>query len=197
MQHIVSFFTEMVENGVIPCNPFKGIAKKATVDERRNLYIEADTILKIMEYAPDAEWRLIIALWRFAGLRAVSEVLTLKWSDILWERKEMVVHSPKTEHHAGKAFRIIPFFPHIEECLRAAEKEAPAGAIYVVDKHAPRYLRGQTERIFISRQGNIGTMFRKMILRAGVVPWKKLIQNLRASFTIDLLVDYGQNTEYY
>jgi len=30
-------------------------------------------------------------------------------------------------------------------------------------------------------------VFRKIILRAGIVPWKKLIQNLRASFETDLL----------
>jgi len=162
-----------------------------------NLYIEADTILKIMKHAPDAEWRLIIALWRFAGLRAFSEVLSLKWTDILWDQKEMVVHSPKTAHHAGKGFRIIPFFPYVEECLRDAQREAPDGAIYVVEKHAPRYLRGQKERGYISRQGNMGTMFRKIMRRAGVAEWKKLIQNLRASFEIDLLSkEYGEFNIY-
>ena len=197
MQHVLSFFGEMVKSGVIPCNPFIGVAKKATIDERRNLYIEADTILKIMEYAPDAEWRLIIALWRFAGLRAFSEVLTLKWEDILWDRKEMVVHSPKTEHHAGMAFRIVPFFPYIEECLIAAQKEAPVGAVYVVEKHAPLYLRGQKERVYVSRQGNMGTVFRKIMHRAGVATWKKLIQNLRASLAIDLLSEkYGKFNIY-
>jgi integrase len=192
MQHVISFFGEMVKTGDIPCNPFTGIAKKATIDERRNQYISEETILKVMEYAPDAEWRLIIALWRFAGLRAVSEVLMLKWTDILWDQRAIMVHSPKTEHH-GKAFRKIPFFPHIEECLTEAFEQAPEGSIYVVEKHAPRYLRGQKERIYISRQGNIGTMFRKIIHKAGIAPWTKLIQNLRASFETDLLNgEYGE-----
>ena len=146
-----------------------------------------------MEYAPDAEWRLIIALWRFSGLRAVSEVLTLKWSDILWDQRKIVIHSPKTEHHEGKDTRIIPFFPHMEECLTEAFEQAPEGAIYVVEKHAPVYLRGLKERVYVSRQGNLGTTFRKIILRAGIVPWGKLIHNLRASFETDLLNGkYGQ-----
>ena len=196
LQHVSSFFHRLKESGIIPCNPFKRYAKKAPVDETRNRYIDEETILTVMEYAPDAEWRLIIALWRFAGLRAVSEVLMLRWEDILWDQKEMMVRSPKTEH-CGKGLRKIPLFPHIEECLTEAFEQAPEGSIYVVEKHAPVYLRGQKERIYISRQGNIGTQFRKIILRAGIEPWGKLIQNLRASLEIDLLSKkYGDYNIY-
>ena len=187
MQHVSSFFHHLKESGVIPSNPFKKLAKKAPVDKTRNRYIEEDTVLKVMEYAPDAEWRLIIALWRFSGLRAVSEVLMLKWEDILWDQKKIVIHSPKTEHHEGKDTRIIPFFPHMEECLTEAFEQAPEWAVYLVEKHAPVYLRGLKERVYVSRQGNLGTTFRKIILRAGIVPWGKLIHNLRASFETDLL----------
>ena len=186
MQHAFSFFDKMIEKEIISRNPFKGLVQKVTVDDKRNRYIDEATILKIMEHASDAEWRLIIALWRFAGLRAVSEVLTLKWEDILWDQKEIVIHAPKTVRY-GKGIRIIPFFPHIEECLRDAFEQAPKGAIYVVEKHAPLHLRGQKERVDVSRLGNISTSFRKIIRRAGLVPWSKLIHNLRASFETDLL----------
>jgi len=53
-------------------------------------------------------------------------VMMLKWDDILWDQKEMVVHAPKTKRY-GKADRIIPFFPHIEECLRAARQRGTEG----------------------------------------------------------------------
>ena len=103
-----------------------------------------------------------------------------------------MIRSPKTEH-CGKGVRKIPFFPHVEECLLEAAEQAPDGAVYVIEKHAPLYLRGQKERVYIGRQGNIGTRFRKIILKAGVVPWGKLIHNLRASFETDLLNGkYGQ-----
>ena len=186
MQHAFSFFDKMVEKEIISRNPFKGQVRTVAVDDRRNRYIDEKTILKVMECAPDAEWRLIIALWRFAGLRAVSEVLTLKWEDILWDQKEIVVHAPKTARY-GKGIRIIPFFPHVEECLRDAFGQAPEGAIYVVEKHAPLHLRGKKERVDVSQQGNISTTFRKIIRRAGIAPWSKLIHNLRASFETDLL----------
>ena len=131
MQHVLSFFHELVERGDISRNPFQGLAKKVAVDDARNRYIDEETILKVMEYAPDAEWRLIICLWRFAGLRAASEVLSLKWEDILWDQSEMMIHSPKTENQ-GKASRKIPFFPHVEECLTDAFEQAEEGTVYVV-----------------------------------------------------------------
>ena|GEM_PF-84874 len=193
VEHVVMFFHILLEKGDIPRNPFVGLAKKEGIDDARNKYIDEETILKVMEYAPDAEWRLIIALWRFAGLRAASEVLMLKWEDILWDQKMIMVPSPKTKRYKGKAFRRIPFFPHLEEALTEAFEQAKEGAVYVVEKHAPLYLRGQKERTYISRQGNLGTVFKKIIRRAGIVPWQKLIHNLRASFETDLLnAKYGQ-----
>ena len=111
----------------------------------------------------------------------------LKWEDVLWDQKVIMVSSPKTERHRGKAVRKIPLFPHIEECLTAAFEQAEVGAVYVVEKHAPLYLRGKKERTYIGGQGNLGTVFAKIIRRAGIVPWKKLIHNLRASFETDLL----------
>ena len=187
MEHVIAFFHILVDKGDIPRNPFVGLAKKVDTDDARNKYIDEETILKIMEYAPDAEWRLMIALWRFAGLRAASEVLSLKWEDILWDQKMIMVPSPKTKRYKGKAFRRIPFFPHLEESLTEAFEQAKEGAVYVVEKHASLYLRGQKERTYISRQGNLGTVFAKIIRRAGIVPWEKLIHNLRASFETDLL----------
>ena len=39
---------------------------------------------KVSEACPDADWRLIFALARFAGLRWPTEVLGLRWSDVDW-----------------------------------------------------------------------------------------------------------------
>ena len=179
---IFSEYKEALEADESPDYPFPAIVVWKDAVKK-----DTDKFVLVTGYRRYAEWRLIIALWRFAGLRAVSEVLMLKWEDILWDQKLIMVHSPKTERYEGKGIRKIPFFPHIEECLIEAAEQAEEGAIYVVEKHAPLYLRGKKERVYVSRQGNIGTMFRKIMLRAGVVPWAKLIQNLRASFETDLI----------
>ena len=73
------FFNAMVKQGLIPSSPFdgvKGIA--AVVDESRNKYVSAADVRTVMKKAPDAEWRAMIALSRFAGLRLPSEVLSLR-----------------------------------------------------------------------------------------------------------------------
>ena len=64
---------------------------------------------------PNTDWRTIVALCRYGGLRCPSEVLTLKWADVDWEHGRFRVHSPKTEHHPGKEVREVPLFPELRE----------------------------------------------------------------------------------
>lgn len=123
--------------------------------------------------APDAEWRVIIALARFAGRRTPSETMALRWEDIDWARNQMLVRSPKTEHHAGKELRIVPLFPEIRESLAEAFEPAQPGAAFVVEK----YRRGCQ---------NSRTHMLRMILRAGLEPWTRPFHNLRASCETDL-----------
>jgi hypothetical protein len=41
--------------------------------------------VRVLDACPDVEWRVIIALTRFGGLRVPAEVQTLGWTDIDWE----------------------------------------------------------------------------------------------------------------
>ena len=76
---------------------------------------------RLIEFAPDAEWRCLIALSRFGGLRVPSEALSLRWSDIDWHRHTIHVPSPKLEHLEGHEEREIPIFkelkPYLQECF--------------------------------------------------------------------------------
>jgi integrase len=56
----------------------------------------------------DAEWRLILALARFGGLR-VSEIFGLKWADIDWGKHTILVHSSKTEKYDVGTW-LVPVF---------------------------------------------------------------------------------------
>ena len=49
----------------------------------------------MIDNCPDAQWRLLFALSRFGGLRCPSEHLGLRWGDVDWERKRIMVHSPR------------------------------------------------------------------------------------------------------
>jgi len=121
LQHVVAFFKWMVKNKDITETPFEGMSMSPAPDEDRNEYIEEDFIYQVMQVAPDAEWRLIIALWRFAGLRGSSEPLLLRWKDILLKEQLIRVHAKKTARYGGKkAVRKIPIFPELVEPLLAA-----------------------------------------------------------------------------
>jgi len=86
------------------------------------------------------------------------------------------VHSPKTEH-LGKGTRTVPIFPELHPLLLEAFEQAEAGAEQVISRYRP-----DTK--------NIRTQFRKIILRAGRVPWPKLFQNLRSTRETELAEEY-------
>ena len=75
-------------------NPFlemKGIAVAA--NKARDYFITPAEAVKVLEACPNAEWRLIFALSRFAGLRCPSEHLALKRGDIDGENSKIPVFS--------------------------------------------------------------------------------------------------------
>lgn len=79
-----------------------------------------------------AQWRAMFALARYGGLRCPSEVLSLRWSDIDWDRERITVTSPKTEHHEDGASREIPLWPELRLYLEEYFELAEVGAEFVI-----------------------------------------------------------------
>ena len=172
------FFRAAHRRQLIPENPFgdmKGCDVRA--NRARDYFVTRREVALVLEACPDAEWRLIVALARYGGLRTPSELLALRWCDVDWSRRRMLVRSPKTEHHAGKDSRLVPLFPERKPHFEAARDAAAVGAEYVITRYrdASQNLRTQLERI---------------IHRAGLQPWPKLFQNLRASRATELAAEY-------
>src|SRR5262249_43322526 len=126
---------------------------------------------------PDTEWRLIFALCRFGGLRCPSELMTLEWAGVDWERNRFLVHSPKTEHLEDGGERWGPMFPELRPHLEEAFELAEPGTVHVITRH-----RGDNM--------NLRTQLQRIIRRAGLSAWPKLFQNLRASRQTELAADY-------
>lgn len=168
------FFKAAVRQRLIRSNPFDSI-KGATVkaNRERDHFINAPDAQRLIDAAPDAQWRLIIALSRFGGLRCPSEHLALKWNDVLWDQGRIVVHSPKTEHRPGQEMRVIPMFPELTTALSEAQELAPDGAEFVINRYR-------------DASQNLRTQFLKIIKRAGLKPWPRLFHNLRASRQTEL-----------
>jgi integrase len=167
------FFRAAIRREMLTRNPFDGMKCSVGANPDRLYFVTMSDALKVLDACPDTQMKLIFALARFGGLRCPSEHLALRWSDVNWEKDRFTVRSPKTEHHEGKAFRLVPIFPELRPYLLKAFEEAAAGSEFVVT----RCRSGET---------NLRTQFTRIIGRAGLKPWPKLFQNLRATRETEL-----------
>jgi hypothetical protein len=134
---------------------------------------------KVLEACPDVEWQLIFALARYGGLRTPSETLALKWSDVNWEARMFTVRSPKTEHHEDGGIRVVPIFKELRPYLDAVYFSDGGAEDAVKSDYVITRYRGQN--------ANLRTQLERIILRAGLKPWPKIFQNLRATRATELV----------
>ncbi len=171
------FLRYAVRKRLLAANPFTDLKTTVGSNPARKFFITAEAAGKVLDACPDAEWRLIFALCRWGGLRCPSEVLALRWGDVDWERSRFTVRSAKTEHHEGKDRRIAPIFPELLPHLADAFDRAEPGQEFVVT-------RCRNDGV------NLRTQLERIIERAGLLPWPKLFQNLRASRETELAERY-------
>jgi integrase len=168
------FFRAAVRKRLIAENPFAEMRNCGIREDRsRDYFITIPDAAAVLDSCPDAQWRLLFALSRFGGLRCPSEHLGLRWADVDWERGRITIHSPKTERHAGKDSRVIPMFPELRPYLEQVFDQAAEGTEFVITRY-----RGNAT--------NLRTLLKKIIRRAGLKPWPKLWQNLRATRETEL-----------
>lgn len=174
LKRIKQLYARAVKDKLIDANPFDGIRPGGMSNPARLRYIPAADILRVLDAAPNWEWRVVIALARFAGLRVPSELAGLTWADVNWESRRLIIHSPKLEKSASGGIRVVPILPDLMPHLQSAFDAAPDGEPLV------------TPTLGRVRSGNLRTAMRRTIKRAGLVPWERTFQNLRSSFVIDL-----------
>lgn len=174
------FFAAGVAKEIIAHNPFEAIRCGSIANRDRMHFVSHEDISAVIAACPCVQWRLIFALARFGGLRVPSEVVLLEWTDILWDRRRFVVHSPKTAHQ-GKDSRIVPIFGELYPFLLDAFEQAEPGESRVIT----RYRSGAQ---------NVGTQARRIIRRAGLEPWQKVFVNCRSSRETELLEQFPLQT---
>ena len=167
-----TIFRKAVKWGLIAKSPFEDLRRGSQTNQARSFYVTDEMMKAVLEVCADDHWRGVLILCRYAGLRCPSELVGLKWSDINWENNRMTVQSPKTARHEGHAFRMVPIAPNVKQILLSLFHNAEVGAEAVL----PR-LRNATT--------NLRTTVVKYITRAGLTPWPRTFQNLRASCETD------------
>ena len=165
-------FNKAVRLKLIQDNPFTHLKIGDESNSERQAFVDQATIEKVIEAATDNEFRLLIALARYAGLRIPSEIVGLKWGHVNWETGRIEISDVKR-----KRTRIIPIFAELKPYLEAVWNEAADGTVFVI----PRYQ---------SPDQNLRSRLLRTIKRAGITPWPKPWQNLRSSRETELADRY-------
>ncbi len=164
------FFNLAVRRGIIESNPFADETVTVTGNPDRQFFVPAEWIERCIQQAPCEDWRIMIALARYGGFRS-HETRMQRWKDIDIPNRRMIVRSNKTPPE-----RVCPIFPELLPHILRAREMAPTGAELVVTRY--------------STDANIGTTFAKIVKKAGLVPWGKLFQNLRATRETELIAKF-------
>ena len=160
-----TMFTEAVDARLIKENPMDAIKGGKEVNRDRDHFVDSHTAQTILDGCSDVVWRLIFAMARYAGMRR-CELLAINWADILWDESKLRIDSPKT------GLRFCPVFPELLPHLEAAFDQADIGQVRCVERY--------------TQTANLGTQMNRVIEAAGVLPWEKTFQNLRASRRTEL-----------
>lgn len=165
-------FTDAVERGILKENPFKGVVAGGQTNEERLRFVSQTEIEQVIAGENCVQWRCLIALARYGGLRTPSEPYQIKLSDVDWSENEIVIRSAKTKRQ-GKALRRVPIFDELLPYLRAAYDSAAADQLYLLSR----------VRIGV----NPHTRLKRLVIRVSLQSWPRLFQNLRASRESELI----------
>lgn len=165
-------FRRAVRWGWLSKSPFDGVKAGSQANPDRAFYVTPEATVAILSKCPSIDWKLVVGLCRYAGLRCPSELVSLTWNDVLWDAGRLVVRPTKTAGHEGHEVRVVPICPELKSILEQAFEAAPDGSKAVVP-------------MLRTSAANLRTTFAKIITRAGMSPWPRLFQNLRASRATD------------
>ena len=161
---------EALQQGLVASNPFRAVPRNSIANPLNETVVPAETVLKVIDHATDAEDRLLLGLGRFAGLRIPSEIQNLTWGDINLNEGLMRVYSKKTKRY-GKTTREVPIFSTLNGILVANKPHDSVDSDYVLPK--------------LRLHAALGVRIRRLCNAAGVKTWGKCFNMLRKSCASD------------
>ena len=168
------FFAGAVDAHVLTANPFAKIKAGDVLDKTRQRYVTEGEIEALLGVCPDTDWKIVLALAYYAGLRCPSEINALTWADVNWGTKHLLVRSPKTRRDSNSGVRHVPMAPELFMLLLGAFSEAGEGATRVMARPMSKV--------------NLRTTLYKLMDRAGIKHFGKPFQNMRCTCETNWLV---------
>lgn len=164
---VITLFNYAVDAELVDRNPFRKLPR--TTRRGNNTMVSVAVSKTVLDALVDSEDRLVFGLARWAGTRTPSEHRGLRWSDVDWAGKRILIRSPKTERHEAGATRWVPIFPELMPLLEARFDDATEGDEFAL----PSYAKAD--------KAKCTNMLRAALKRAGVDRWKRLWHSLRAT----------------
>lgn len=181
-KEIIAVFNWAEGKKMLHANPLNGVSRGSFVNSKNDRFVPREVYLKLLEHCPCLEWRVIVALARYGGMRP-CEILILRWDDINWKDGCIHVRIPKTEHHEGKEKRVPPIFPEVkEELSKLFFRDENKGHKFVIH----RYGGGET---------NIGTEFDRITSKAGFQKIPRPFDNMRMTRSNEVRERFGEYCE--
>jgi len=163
-----------VDTDVVAVNPFDKVKVSAPRIVKEWRYVSDDETAKIIDAAPSAGWRCLIALCRWAGLRR-GEAMRLTWDRIDWQARTLTVVPPGSTETTKASYRVVPIQPRLYAVLEAAYDAAPE----------------KQPMVCPISPNNVEDDVRALVLRAKVAPWSgKPLHTLRKNLVTDWMAQH-------
>lgn len=180
LRNATAIFKAARRKGWIRRNPFRDtrITNAPRIRDRTH-FVDTKETYKVLDGCRDWQFKLLVALVRFGGLRCPSEPELFRWSWIDWEHDEITFRSPKTEHIPGRDWRTIPIFKELRPYLEEAWEAAGEGCDDLVFAELPNTSAALAGRL------------KRVCKRVGVEPWPKPFQNMRSTRETEVEQQFG------
>jgi site-specific recombinase XerD len=169
-------FNWAVRSGYLERNPFDKVEKIRSDSKGKQIeYLKIDERDKLLDTARETNSYLcpMIAVAAYTGMRQ-AEIINLRWEDIDFERRELIVRNRKEHRTKDREDRIIPIHEKLFAILQEIQNDKEEGPIF------------QTSTGHLHMRSNILRDLKLLAKKAGI---KRITWNiLRHSFASHLVM---------
>lgn len=143
-------FSWGVRRGLLDRNPCLPVRPPEGASVERKPF-EGEQVARLVEVAPNDEWRCLIGLCWFTGLR-VGDASTLTWKEVDLHRRVII----RTQGKTGREV-VVPIHPDLQTLLEKVAGDDPTGAVL------PTLCRFRS-----GGSTGLSTTFQRIVLEAGI-----------------------------